>query len=172
MKLLSLIRHGKSSWKHEGLADFERPLNGRGRRDVPLMAELFSRLPQQPDLMVSSHATRALTTARIFARYMDYPVERLQLSEQIYEVGASALMDFVGWLPDAKEHVALFGHNPGFTDLINCLTKEALVNLPTSGIATIELPIERWCEVLEPQSRQAGKLAYYSCPKEEQASNE
>ncbi len=169
MKVLTLIRHAKSSWKHEGLADFERPLNGRGRRDAPFMAELFGRLPDKPDLLVSSHATRALTTARIFARYLDYPLEKLQLSEQIYEVGASALLDFVGWLPDHANNVAMFGHNPGFTDLLNLLTDENLENIPTTGIAMIELPVKQWCEVLEfgpGTAQRPGRMIYFNCPKQ------
>ena len=40
MKRLTLIRHAKSNWNDPDLTDFERPLNGRGRRDAPVMAPL------------------------------------------------------------------------------------------------------------------------------------
>jgi phosphohistidine phosphatase len=166
MKTLILIRHAKSSWKHEGLEDWERPLNGRGRRDAPIMAERFSCLQYKPSLMVSSHATRALTTARVFARYLGYPVERLQLSERIYEARAEGVLDFVGSLPEQHQCVALFGHNPGFTDVINALTSEDIVNLPTSAVAVIELPIENWQQVEEVVQCRSGKMVYFSGPKQ------
>ena len=37
MKTLLLLRHAKSSWDNSELADYDRPLNGRGRRDAPHM---------------------------------------------------------------------------------------------------------------------------------------
>ena len=67
MRLLTLIRHAKSSWDYPGLTDFERPLNDRGRRDAPRMAQRLGRSCKPPLLLLSSPATRAVTTARLFA---------------------------------------------------------------------------------------------------------
>jgi phosphohistidine phosphatase len=39
MKELLLVRHAKSDWGDPSLDDFDRPLNGRGKRDAPVMAE-------------------------------------------------------------------------------------------------------------------------------------
>ena len=41
MKNVFLLRHAKSSWKDLSLSDFDRPLNNRGKRDAPIMAERF-----------------------------------------------------------------------------------------------------------------------------------
>ena len=68
MKLLYLVRHAKSSWRDDNLSDAERPLNKRGERDAPFMADLLQRKGINPDLMVSSPALRALSTAKIFAK--------------------------------------------------------------------------------------------------------
>ncbi len=133
------------------------------------MAELFARLPEKPDLLVSSHATRALSTARTFAHYLDYPMERMRLSEQIYEAGAGMLMDYIAWLPDSARNVAMFGHNPGFTDLVNLLTDEELKNIPTCGIVMIELPVEQWCQILEfspAAGARPGRMVYFNSPKQ------
>lgn len=41
MKKLYLIRHAKSSWKDISLDDLDRPLNKRGQKDAPFMAQLL-----------------------------------------------------------------------------------------------------------------------------------
>ena len=38
-KQLLLIRHAKSDWGDFSLPDFDRPLNERGKRDAPEMAQ-------------------------------------------------------------------------------------------------------------------------------------
>jgi len=39
MKKLYLLRDAKSEWSNLGKSDFERGLNRRGKRSIPLMAE-------------------------------------------------------------------------------------------------------------------------------------
>jgi phosphohistidine phosphatase len=168
MKTLVLIRHAKSSWKHHELKDYQRPLNGRGRRDAPLMAERFSHLEPKPDLLVSSHAVRAQETAKAFAQDLGYPVERIKLNESIYEASSETLLDIIGELSDKCERVALFGHNPGFTNLVETLTAENIINLPTAGVAVIDLPIKKWKAVKKVAQDQSGKLVYHSYPKLEE----
>jgi phosphohistidine phosphatase len=168
MKTLVLIRHAKSSWKHHELKDYQRPLNGRGRRDAPLMAERFSHLEPKPDLLVSSHAVRAQETAKVFAQDLGYPLERIQLNEQIYEAMSDTLLNIISELPDKHQRVALFGHNPGFTNLVDALTTENIINLPTAGVAVIDLPIKKWEAVKKVAQEQSGKLVYYSYPKLEE----
>src|SRR5438128_760349 len=92
MRLLTLVRHAKSSWDHAGLSDFERPLNDRGRRDAPLMAQRLMRLPPRPDLLLSSPATRALTTARLFAETLAIPVEKIGVDSRIYDAAPETLL--------------------------------------------------------------------------------
>ena len=67
MKQLLLIRHAKSDWDHPGLSDHDRPLNDRGRRDCPRMAEALRSRGITPDLIVTSTAVRAATTAEAIA---------------------------------------------------------------------------------------------------------
>lgn len=160
-RLLTLVRHGKSSWKHEGLYDFERPLNQRGWKDVPTMALRFVAQGQRPDYLLSSYATRALTTARLFAKQLHYPVERIRLSESIYECSMSDLYDVVISLNDQHRHACLFGHNPSFTAFVNDLCQSDIDNIPTAGLVHIELKVEHWREV----TAGTGKLCQFDYPK-------
>ena len=72
MKTLFLIRHAKSSWDDTALADKDRPLNDRGKRDAPKMGKRLADRDVNPDLILSSPAMRALTTAEIIAKKLDY----------------------------------------------------------------------------------------------------
>ncbi len=166
MKRLALIRHGKSSWKTEQLQDFERPLNRRGYRDAPFMAKEFARLEQQPSLLLSSYATRALTTARLFAKAMEYPLEFLQLREGLYEASAAQIENLLSECSDEHDYIAVFGHNPGSCDLINKLCGNVLENLPTCGIAVVTIPIDQWRYLPKYSALQAGELELFLCPKQ------
>lgn len=161
MRLLTLIRHGKSSWDFDGLQDSERPLNRRGQKDVPDMALRFVARGYRPDYLLSSYATRALTTARLFARQLHYPVERIRLSETLYECTLEDLYTVVSGLNNQHRHVCLFGHNPGFTVFTNDLCKTDIDNIPTTGIAHLRLDIADWHQV----SAGCGELLDFDYPK-------
>src|SRR5438477_12215820 len=72
MKTLFLIRHAKSSWDDTTLPDKDRPLGDRGRRDAPKMGKRLAKRDVKPDLILLSLARRALTTAEIIAKKLDY----------------------------------------------------------------------------------------------------
>jgi phosphohistidine phosphatase len=75
MKTLFLIRHAKSSWDDTALPDKDRPLGDRGRRDAPKMGKRLAKRDVKPDLILSSPARRALTTAEIIAKKLDYKLK-------------------------------------------------------------------------------------------------
>jgi len=146
MKRLTLIRHAKSSWKHEGLRDFERPLNRRGWCDAPLMAERFATSGEIPTLIITSYATRALTTARIFALHLDIPIAQLQLNERVYDASADDLLQLIKTTPDHVTHLCIVGHNPGLNGLVTSLGVGSVDNIPTTGIVALTLDIAEWSE--------------------------
>jgi phosphohistidine phosphatase len=147
MKTLSLVRHAKSSWKDPTLADRDRPLNKRGKRDAPRMGKRLARTGTRPDLLISSPAVRAWTTAETIAAEIGYPIDRIKVEERIYLGGTSALMAMIRDLDDSLDHVMMFGHNPDVTELVNALTGSDLQNVPTCGIAHIELASDSWSDL-------------------------
>ncbi|MFM7854987.1 MAG: SixA phosphatase family protein, partial [Flammeovirgaceae bacterium] len=68
MKKLYIIRHAKSSWDEPDLADFERPLSDRGKRDAPRMAKRLKEKRLTPDAVLTSPARRAKNTCHIFCK--------------------------------------------------------------------------------------------------------
>lgn len=153
MRTLFLIRHAKSSWDHPGLRDFNRPLNERGSHDAPSMAKMLVKRGVKPDLIVSSPAKRALTTALFFAEAFGVTDEKVQKEPDIYEAMSSDIMRLISQLPDDAQTVLMFGHNPTFTEVANCFTEDFIDNIPTCGIVQIESKAENWQAVYEGNSR-------------------
>nr|WP_294804801.1 hypothetical protein [uncultured Nitrososphaera sp.] len=58
-KTLLLLRHAKSSWKRPELADCDRLLNKRGKRDALRMERLLKEENLMPDAILSPMAVRA-----------------------------------------------------------------------------------------------------------------
>lgn len=161
MKTLYFVRHAKSAWEYEDLDDFERPLNKRGKRDAPYMSKLLSKKNIKPDLIISSPALRAYFTARIFAVNLDYPLEKLQSSELLYESRANKYFDLIHDLDDSLNSVMLFSHNPGITFMCNALGNQFIDNVPTTGIVALKLNVDSWKEV----EAECGETLFFEYPK-------
>jgi phosphohistidine phosphatase len=153
MKTLSLVRHAKSSWKDATLGDRDRPLNKRGKRDAPRMGKRLVRTGARPDLLISSPAVRAFATAKTIAEEIGYPTLRIEVDERIYLGGTSALMAVIHGLSDDLDHVMMFGHNPDLTELVNALTGSDIENVPTCGMAHIELASDSWQDLGSAEAR-------------------
>ena len=161
MKTLLLMRHAKSSWKDDGLTDFERPLNNRGKRDTPFMGKLLREQKVQPDLIISSPALRAMTTARMIAAELKYEQSNIITHEMLYNADVNAMMRIVEQVDNSLKTIILVGHNPGLTLLANVLSDASVENIPTCGIACIQFQIDSWQAI----TRGAGTLAFFEKPK-------
>lgn len=157
MRTLYLIRHAKSSWDNPGLRDFNRPLNDRGQRDAPLMATLIAKMDIKPDLLVSSPARRAITTAQFFADALSIADDEVVRNQDIYEAYPQEILRLISELPELAEIVFLFGHNPTFTEVANRFTDDFIENIPTCGVVRIESPAESWRSFYEGNARVTAK---------------
>jgi len=152
-KRLVIIRHAKSDSPDFIRRDVERCLSARGYGDAEIAAQWLRKHAGYPDLMLSSPAIRAYTTAMIFSAVFDYPVEQLRLHASVYAASAHQLFYVMKELPDAAETVFLFGHNPGMTDFVNLLCGPVCEGLQTSGVAVISLPPASWSAINEGDGR-------------------
>lgn len=148
MKTLYLMRHAKSSWNFDGLSDQERPLNDRGRDDAPHMGQALAKRHITPDLIVSSPAARAMSTAVLVAREVQYPHDKIQVEPGIYQADLDTLLDIIRGLPDTANSVLLTGHNPTMTDVANyLLPNDGLTHeLPTAAIVCVRFLVDAWSE--------------------------
>jgi phosphohistidine phosphatase len=148
MKTLLLVRHAKSSRDDPTLLDRERPLNERGLRDAPAMGKRLAGRHAKPDLIISSPALRALTTARLVADEIDYKNKDILVDERLYSSSEETLLAVIHGLDKRLEHVMLFGHNPEFTDLAHRLSSE-IVDMPTCAVAEFHYDTKSWRDVGE-----------------------
>ncbi len=162
MKTLYLVRHAKSDWSSPGLKDFDRPLNKRGKKNAPLMGKMLRRKAILPDVLISSPALRALTTAKLIAREIGCKPEDILLEKSIYEASPSTLITLISQQPDTYGSLMLFGHNPGLTELASQLSDFDEDNIPTGGIVGIQWEIDSWSAI----RTRKGKLLFFHYPKQ------
>lgn len=143
-RTLTLMRHGKSSWRDETLTDRKRPLNERGKKNVPAMAARLQTLGIRPSLIVASPAKRAWSTAKLVADAIGYPREFMQREDQLYLADAGKIRTILGQIDAGFHNVLVCCHNPGITDFANDLVPGVTSNIPTSGCVIVNANCEDW----------------------------
>jgi phosphohistidine phosphatase len=162
MKLLYVIRHAKSSWDDIDLNDFDRPLNERGKRDAPRMAKRLKEKEIVPDLMLSSPAKRALSTAKRMAAALDYPKEKIKTDKTLYHADEETIYSVIHGVKNKHDVLFVFGHNPGLTDFVNSMSNESPIdNVPTCGVVAFSIEINDWA-ALKPGS---ARFLFFDFPK-------
>ncbi|WP_350348753.1 histidine phosphatase family protein [Agromyces sp. G08B096] len=161
MKTLLVVRHAKSDWGHPGLDDHDRPLNDRGLRDAPRMGERLAARGLVPDVIRSSTALRARTTAALLAEALGRDPGSVELDASMYATGAAHLLEVIRGLDDAAGTAMLVGHNPESSALVVRLTGE-FAELPTCAVAEIRLPVDHWADA----SADAAELVRVDTPKD------
>jgi len=151
---LLILRHAKSDWDSEAPTDFERPLNGRGKRDAPRVGRWLLAQGWLPDHVVASPAQRARTTARRVAHEMGVDRDTIDWQQSVYLASVTTLRDVLGDCPVSAARVMLVGHNPGLEGLLAWLAGSGMTwpedgkLLPTAAIARLAMPAD-WSR-LEP----------------------
>ncbi|MEA3352750.1 MAG: histidine phosphatase family protein [Campylobacterota bacterium] len=142
MKKLYLVRHAKSSWKDITLDDFDRPLNKRGKKDAPFMAKLIKEQRIIPDILISSPANRAKTTAQTFHKILNLK-KNILFDKKLYFASLEEIEDTVTHIDDKYDTVFIFSHNPTLNEFIE-KHLEIYDNLPTCGIAGMVCETNSW----------------------------
>jgi phosphohistidine phosphatase len=159
MKKLYIIRHAKSSRSDETLEDFERPLSKRGKANAPMMGERLKEKGIMPDIIISSPAKRAKSTAEIIAKEIGYE-KKVLFDEKIYEASVDELCKILTSINDKNSAVFLVGHNPSLNDLAYYYVDHE-ANIPTCGIVEIAFECDTWADI-EPKN---AKLLSFEYPK-------
>jgi phosphohistidine phosphatase len=149
MKILILVRHAKSSWDQIGVADFDRPLNDRGKKEAPEMAKRLKDKSVKIDLLISSPARRANKTAKYFAEEYGISKKEIALEEKLYEPSVSGFLDVLTRINDKCGSALIFSHNPGITEFANTLTTVHIDDMPTCGIFGIGVNTNKWTDFLK-----------------------
>ncbi|MBD3942488.1 histidine phosphatase family protein [Microbacterium sp. NEAU-LLC] len=136
---LALVRHAKSDWGDPDLADHDRPLNDRGMRDAPVMAARLAASGFRPDVILTSTALRARTTAEAFAAELGVAVSR---DPALYGAPAATLLAAAA--AAGMPSIMVVAHDPGMTVLAGRLSGDGIAHMPTCAVATFTWQEDDW----------------------------
>jgi phosphohistidine phosphatase len=150
---LVVLRHAKSAWP-TGVADHERPLAPRGRRDAPAAGRALAEAAILPDLALCSTAVRARQTWDLAAAQWSTPPP-VRLDGRLYGADVPELLDAVCEVPHQVRTLLLIGHNPGLEELVLALAGDGVgdalddvrTKFPTSAVAILAWHGVSWNEL-------------------------
>lgn len=139
-KKLFIIRHAKAEDHSFAAIDYDRNLIDKGmERAKRIATSLYDTLPiDAKTVFISSSANRAIQTAELFAKILNFPPESILQTKKIYEAPYENILKEINKVPDNIDTIFLFGHNPGLSDLTNYLCN-SYINLNTSAVAEIRV---------------------------------
>ena len=144
MKDIYFIRHAKSSWSSSAKRDFDRPLNKRGKRDAPFMAQLLAEKVNQIDGVLRSPSKRTTDTSSHFIKQFNISSDYVLDEQRIYHGSVVDILEAVHSLPIDWQSAMVFGHNPGMTYIVHHFGIVEILNVPTCGILHVRSHSDEW----------------------------
>lgn len=145
-KSLFLLRHAKAASSTDLLADQDRPLTDRGVKDAKKLGDRMHKKSYSFDLILSSPAIRAITTAQLVANRLGHKQKFLAVEKSIYLCDMETLIDVVANIPKKIDAVLLVGHNPGLSDLACFLAGEP-ISMPTCALLELVFEMKTWDQI-------------------------
>lgn len=161
-KNLFLVRHAHAESNNK-ISDFDRKLTPQGLIDATETSRRMLQHGLLPQFILSSPATRAMNTTKLFAENLSIPFNNIQPENTIYEASLSTLLSLINHLDNKYSTVALFGHNPGISALMNYISDEFFGTMPTAGVVQIQFSLADWGEITEG----CGHIIWYAFPNSE-----
>jgi phosphohistidine phosphatase len=147
MKTLYLLRHAKSSWADATLADFDRPLNERGKRGAETIGNYLKSNNIAPELILCSTALRTRETLAMVTHAAELNAA-VRYDQRIYEASSSRLAQVISEIENHRNVVMLIGHNPGMEEILLLLTGKR-EEMSTATLAKIVFDTMSWTTVVK-----------------------
>jgi len=168
LRELLLLRHAKSEWKDSELADMDRPLSDRGKKNALKVGKWLKTQALIPDLILVSPARRAQQTLRRICN--ECPANTVTVNE-LYCAELETLLKILADTPNTKR-VMIIGHNPGLERLLSYLQQKDLEESETPSQDLVQLfPTASFAHFILPEHWQNledgdGKLVQFVRPKD------
>lgn len=146
MKTVMLLRHGKSDWDASFSSDAARPLNPRGVEAASKMGRFITGADRTPDLVVTSPAVRAATTAQIAHEAGQWSCS-IEVDPRLYGASPGGALSTITELPAAVDSVVMVGHQPTWGELVVMMIGGGWVRFPTAALACVEFGAPTWTEI-------------------------
>jgi phosphohistidine phosphatase len=160
MKTLYLVRHAKSSWATESQPDIDRLLNERGYADAHSVSKHLYAQKIRPDVIISSPAIRAMSTALIFAGNIRYSKEDILIRQKLYDTSREEYLACIHEINDSFSSAMIFGHNPVISETVEYCLHRRSEDMPTCCVICIEFDIDLWAKV----TKNGGQQSLYFTP--------
>ena len=121
-------------------------------KDCRRVSKRLVSLMSAPDLLICSHAARAVQTSEALAKAFALDNETLVVDPCLYMASATVVMQTVSLHAEHHRHVMVVGHNPGFTHVYNALSPNPLENLPSFGVAHMQIELDDWSSLAEAEA--------------------
>lgn len=162
-----LLRHAKADWPD--VADHDRPLADRGRRDAPAVGEWFAANGIAPQLTLCSSAARTRETWKLVVpKLSERP--RTVYDDRLYEASTGEIIAVLNEVPDDTTDVLVVAHNPGVQSVADVLSGnaegDALERMSRGGFPTSALAVIRFTGSWKSVEPGVGTLATYWAPHE------
>lgn len=155
MLRLLLLRHAKSDWSDAGLADIDRPLNGRGKRAATAMGHYLGKEKLFPDLILCSAAQRTRETLAHLLPFLPCETTIRTLSS-LYSDSEADYIGHIRHYGDGAQNLMVIGHNPATEDTALELTGQAAdgareeleTKYPSGALAVLDFELDNWAGLL------------------------
>jgi phosphohistidine phosphatase len=149
-RILYLLRHAKSAWNNSNLTDFDRPLNERGKKNLPGLAQVACLLNPPPDLILTSPSRRTLDTLQGFCYGLSTRTV-IQERKELYHASKQDLLSLLHKMPDEIRTILIVGHNPGLKDFMSWIVMGSNCSdhfkMTTGSFVQLALGISSWAKV-------------------------
>lgn len=146
MPELLIMRHAKSEWGTGLSSDQERPLSPRGVKAAKRMGKFITKVGMMPDLILSSPAVRARTTAELANKAGKWAAP-MEIVDAFYGGGLTDVLNGVAAYGSTADRILITGHEPTWSDLVSLLTGGGLVAMPTATVACVSLIGSNWSKL-------------------------
>ena len=150
-KTLFLLRHAKAITGGLLALDQDRPLSDRGLKDSNKLGVKLHKKGVHLDLLVSSNAIRAITTAQIIANKLDMKHTNFLIDPLVYGAELNALLELISHIAKRYDDVMIVGHNPSITDLASHIAGEPIA-MPTCSLMKASFDFKDWRKILTDRS--------------------
>jgi phosphohistidine phosphatase len=147
MKVITFLRHSKSSWENN-IEDINRPLSETGIKKIKKIANLSKDHFISTEIIFTSSANRALHTSVLLSRTLSINLNKIKICDELYTFNYNKVFDFIQTIDNNYSEVVLVGHNPAFTEISNYFSENKILNLSTARWFSLKFESDNWSDII------------------------
>ena len=148
MKVITFLRHSKSSWDYD-ILDMHRPLSPVGIEKIKKTAISSKDQFISSEIIFTSSANRALYTSILLSKNLLINFNKIKICDELYTFKLSEVFEFIKNIDNIYSNVILVGHNPAYTEISNYFSENKIINLPTARWFSLKFKSDNWSDIID-----------------------